>query len=167
MKKNTTTTRIAAAGAAFALTVLAVPALAHHVGDKSIPGQDHQMVDDWLTDRAHLNAPWEYTPVDLDGEAIEDAVTATTTNNTRQEHLVDCEDFLPQPNENSESHEVGEQFVHEAWPAVTGRNALDPEFGSPNSIGNGQVVSSQPGTAQDQAELSGGAAAPAATSGKG
>lgn len=165
--ENTTTTRIAAIGATLALTALAVPAVAHHVGDKSIPGQDYQMVDDWLTDRAHMNAPWEYTPVDLDGEAIEGAVTATTTNNTRQEHLVDCEDFLPQPNENSESHEVGEQFVHEAWPAVTGRNALDPEFGSPNSIGNGQVVSSQPETAQDNAKLSGGVTATDARAGKG
>jgi hypothetical protein len=153
----TTTTRIVAAGATLALTALAVPAVAHHVGDKSIPGQDYQMVDDWLTDRAHMNAPWEYTPVDLDGEAIDGAVTAITTNNTRREHLVDCADFDPKPNENSVLHAVGEQFVHEAWPAVTGRNALDPEFGSPNSSGNGQVVSSQPSTAQDSATLSGGA----------
>lgn len=163
----TTTTRIAAAGAAFALTALAVPATAHHVGDKNIPGQDYQMVDDWLTYRAHMNAPWDYTPVDLDGEAIEDAVTAITTNNTRQEHLVDCVDFDPKPNENSESHDVGEQFVHEAWPAVTGRNALDPDFGSPNSTGNGQVVSSQPSIAQDNATLSGGATATAAKAARG
>lgn len=153
------TTLTAATGAVVLLTVLGGPALAHHVGDKSIPGQDHQMEDDWLTDRAHLNAPWDYIPVDLDGNPIEGEATGTTTDNTRQEHLADSADFAPQPNENSTLHEVGEQFVHEAWPAVTGRNALDADFGSPNSTGNGQVVSSQPDSAQAGAALSGGATA--------
>lgn len=172
MKKKLTTTTGFAAAAMLALTALAGPAVAHHVGDKDIPGQDYQMEDDWLTDRAHMNAPWDYIPVDVNGDPIVDeetgepAETGTTTNNVREEHLADCEEFDPKPNENSGSHDVGEQFVHEAWQAVTGRNVLDEDFGSPNSTGNGQVVSSQPETAQDNAALSGGETAVATRAGK-
>lgn len=135
--------------ATLALVAVGAPAAAHHVGDKEIPGQDYQMLDEWLTERAHMNAPWDYVPVDVDGNPIEGSETTTTTNNERCEHLADSDVFDP-INDNSSLHDTGEQFLHvalpegEAWPAVTGRYALDADFGSPNSLDRGQQPAQRP-----------------------
>lgn len=95
------------------ISILPMSAFAHHVGDKTIPGQDYQVENDWLNTRAHMSSPWY------------DADTDLTFNNERTLHLAtfnelsEAEDMR---NDNSTLHETGEQFDHiDLWPAFTGR----------------------------------------------
>lgn len=103
-------------GVLFVMMMVAVmprTALAHHVGDKTIPGQDFQVADGWLDPRAHKNAPWN------------SEITGQTFNNQRKLTLStynELSEDLDMRNDNSSLHERGEQFDHsDLWPAFTGR----------------------------------------------
>lgn len=95
------------------LAIIPMSAFAHHVGDKTIPGQDYQAENDWLNTRAHMSSPWYEEDTDL------------TFNNERTVHLATLNELSEEEdmrNDNSTLHETGEQFDHsESWPTFTGR----------------------------------------------
>ena len=132
-------------GALILAFVLAMGAVAfgHHVGDKTIPGQNYMETDwdldgtVWL-DRAHDNAPWENT-----SDVIEDAIAIRDSQNTRELHLADYfeEPGGIGPNDNKDQHpEPGDGFVHDdLWPTTNGRMTppSDVSKHEPNTVYNG------------------------------